>query len=218
MSAVPAAQTAPMVAIRRLAVARAISTTGSLAAYAALIDLMFRITDGSSVYLAATVMLTIGAVGLLEPFGGWIADRMDRRVALIGSDLAGAVAFVAMAFVGEPGLLLALAFLSAVAETPFRAGSVAAVPALMGDESMLAKANGWIGMGTNIGITVGPALGGLLAGSDRCRARLPAQRRVVRGVLRARLVDSTAPSGPRRPTTRKSTTRSVASGSCSAIG
>ena len=156
----------PMVAVRRMAVARAVSVTGSLAAYAALVDLMFRETDGSSVYLSATVILTIGAVGLLEPLGGWIADRMDRRAALIGSDAVGALAFVAMAFVDDPGPLLFVAFISALAETPFRAGSVAAVPALVGDDAMLAKANGWIGIGSNIGITVGPALGGLWPGGS----------------------------------------------------
>ena len=159
----PAGSTAPLVAIRRLATARAISVTGSLAAYAALVDLIFRKTGGSSIYLAATVMLTIGAVGLLEPIGGWVADHLDRRRVLIGSDLAGAVAFVAMAFVADPKPLLVVAFISAVVETPFRAGSVAAVPALVGDDAMLARANGWIGIGTNLGITVGPALGGVLA-------------------------------------------------------
>jgi MFS family permease len=157
------APTTPMTAVRRLAVARAISVLGSLAAYAALVDLMFRLTDGSSFYLSATILLTIGAVGLLEPLGGWVADRFDRRLTLIWSDLAGALAFLAMAYVDDPGPLLVVAFLSAVVETPFRAGSVAAVPALVGDESLLAKANGWIGMGTNLGITVGPALGGALA-------------------------------------------------------
>jgi MFS family permease len=156
---------APMVAIRRLAVARAISATGSLAAYAALIDLMFDITDGSSVYLSATVMLTIGAGGLLEPLGGWVADRWDRKAVLIWSDLVSTVAFVVMAFVAGPGALLVLAFLSALAETPFRAGSVAAIPALVGDEASLAKANGWIGVGTNIGIMLGPPIGGVLAGA-----------------------------------------------------
>ncbi len=159
----PTAPTAPEVAIRRLAAARAISVMGSLAAYAALVDLMFRRTGGSSLYLSATVMLTIGASGLLEPFGGWLADKMDRRRALIWSDLAGSLAFVAMAFIQEPATLLVVAFISALAETPFRAGSVAAVPALVGDDAMLAKANGLIGIGTNLGIMVGPAVGGLLA-------------------------------------------------------
>jgi MFS family permease len=156
--------TPPLVAVRRLALARFISVAGSMAAYTALIDLMYVQTDGSSWVLAATVLLTIGAVGLFEPLGGWVADRMDRKQALIWSDLAGAAAFVAMAFVtDEPALLLFVALISAVVETPFRAGSVAAVPALVGDGSLITKANGWIGVGTNLGLTLGPAAGGLLA-------------------------------------------------------
>src|SRR5206468_3250869 len=61
-----------------------------------------------------------------------------------------------------PWLLLAVAFLTAVAETPFRTGSIAAVPSVVQDERLIAKANGWIGVGANIGITLGPALGGVL--------------------------------------------------------
>jgi predicted MFS family arabinose efflux permease len=83
---------------------------------------------------------------------------------MIWSDLISTAAFVAMAFAVGPNALLVLAFLSALSETPFRAGSVAAIPALVGDEAMLSKANGWIGIGTNIGIMVGPPIGGLLAG------------------------------------------------------
>jgi predicted MFS family arabinose efflux permease len=155
-------RTPPIVAVRRLAVARCISVTGSMAAYAALIDLVYRRTNGSTIYLSLTVLLTIGAVGLLASLGGTLADRADRKRVLIGSDLASALLFLVLAVVGAPWLLLAVAFLTAVAETPFRTGSIAAVPSVVQDERLIAKANGWISVGANIGITLGPALGGIL--------------------------------------------------------
>lgn len=155
--------TPPLTAIRRLALARFISVVGSMAAYTALVDLVYGKTGGSAGWLAATLLLTIGAVGLFEPVGGLVADRVDRKAALIWSDLIGAALFVVLALVGAPWPLLTVALLTAIAETPFRAGSVAAIPNLVQDEALIAKANGWVGVGANLGITVGPALGGLLA-------------------------------------------------------
>jgi MFS family permease len=156
--------TPPIVAVRRLAVARCISVAGSMAAYTALIDLVYRRTDGSTLYLSATILLTIGAVGLLEPVGGVLADRHDRKRVLILSDLVSAGLFVVLALVHAPPMLLVVALLTALAETPFRAGSVAAVPNIVGDDELIAKANGWIGVGSNLGITLGPAIGGMLVG------------------------------------------------------
>jgi MFS family permease len=155
-------RTPPEVAIRRLAVSRFISVTGSMAAYTALIDLVYVETDGSTLFLSLTILLTIGAVGLFEPLGAIVADRWDRKRALIWSDLVGTSLFALLALTREPAALLTVALLTAVAETPFRAGSVAAIPNLVDDEALIAKANGWVGVGSNLGITVGPALGGVL--------------------------------------------------------
>ena len=155
-------RTPPEVAIRRLAISRFVSATGSMAAYTALIDLVYVETDASTVFLSLTILLTIGAAGLFEPLGAVVADRWDRKKALIWSDLIGTSLFALLTLTREPAALLIVALLTAIAETPFRAGSVAAIPNLVDDERLIAKANGWIGVGSNLGITVGPALGGLL--------------------------------------------------------
>lgn len=155
-------RTPPEVAIRRLAISRFVSATGSMAAYTALIDLVYVETDASTVFLSLTILLTIGAAGLFEPLGAVVADRWDRKKALIWSDLIGTSLFGLLTLTREPAALLLVALLTAIAETPFRAGSVAAIPNLVDDERLIAKANGWIGVGSNLGITVGPALGGLL--------------------------------------------------------
>jgi MFS family permease len=155
-------RTPPEAAVRRLALSRFISVTGSMAAYTALIDLVYVETDASTMYLSLTILLTIGAVGLFEPLGAVVADRWDRKKALIWSDLIGTSLFALLALTREPAALLAVALLTAIAETPFRAGSVAAIPNLVDDERLIAKANGWVGVGSNLGITLGPALGGVL--------------------------------------------------------
>lgn len=155
-------RTPPETAIRRLAVSRFVSVMGSMAAYTALIDLVYVETDASTVYLSLTILLTIGAVGLFEPLGAIVADRWDRKKALIWSDLIGTSLFALLTLTRDPVVLLGVALLTAIAETPFRAGSVAAIPDLVEDERLIAKANGWIGVGSNLGITIGPAVGGLL--------------------------------------------------------
>jgi predicted MFS family arabinose efflux permease len=158
-------RTAPDAAIRRLALARLVSVAGSMAAYTALVDLVFTRSGGSAVAVSMAVLLSIGAVGLLGPFGGYVADRWDRKRAMVASDLVGAGLFLALAVVDPLWLLFGVAFLTAVASTPFRAGSIAAVPNLVGDPNRLAAANSRLAIAGNLGIVLGPGLGGLLVGA-----------------------------------------------------
>jgi predicted MFS family arabinose efflux permease len=157
-------RTAPDAAIRRLALARLVSVVGSMAAYTALVDLAFTRSGGSAMAVSMAVLLSIGAVGLLGPFGGYVADRWDRKRAMVASDLVGAALFLALAVVDPLWLVLGVAFLTAVASTPFRAGSIAAVPNLVGDPTRLAAANSRLAIAGNLGIVLGPGLGGLLVG------------------------------------------------------
>src|SRR5205823_8981910 len=83
---------------------------------------------GSAGWLAATLLLTFGVPGLVSPFAGFLGDRFDRRAVMIASDLTSAALFLVMALVRSPGPLLAVAFLTAVAETPFESASAAAIP------------------------------------------------------------------------------------------
>ena len=69
-----------------------------------------------------------------------------------------------MAFVHAPAYLVGLALLSTIVEAPFLAASQAAIPNLVGEED-LTWANSLISIGRNLGITVGPALGGVLLGA-----------------------------------------------------
>src|SRR5205823_2999487 len=105
--------TPPRTAVRRLALARAISLSGGAAAFAALNFTIYEKTR-SPAWVAAALFLTFGTVGFASLFAGSIGDRFDRKRVMILSDLAGAVCFAAMAFVHDPGWLLVVAFLSAL--------------------------------------------------------------------------------------------------------
>jgi MFS family permease len=83
---------------------------------------------------------------------------------MIVSELVAAAFFAAMAFADAPGLLIALAFGSALAELPFFSSSRAAIPALLEDDEHLSWANSLVTMGVHSGIALGPVIGGVLLG------------------------------------------------------
>src|SRR4029079_9992466 len=99
--------------------------------------------------------------GVAALFAGSLGDRFDRKRVMVLSDLGGALAFGAMAFITDPAWLLGVAFLSALAESPFLAASAAAIPNLV-DEEDFCWANGLLMIGRNVGIIVGPLIGGVL--------------------------------------------------------
>ena len=157
-----ATRTPPRTAVRRLALARAISETGSAAAYTALLDAVFVRSGGSAAWLGLTLLLTHAVAGTFGPLGGVLGDRFDRKRVMILSDLAGAVAFLGLALVREPGALVAVGFVSALAEIPFWTSSAAAIPNVVEGPDDIAWANSLVTAGRNAGITLGPLLGGVL--------------------------------------------------------
>ncbi|MGZ8578094.1 MAG: MFS transporter [Actinomycetota bacterium] len=147
--------------VRRLATGRLISVTGGAAAYTALQFTVWETTHSPGMQ-ALSLLLTFGVAGILGPLGGALGDRFDRRTVMIVSEAVAASFFLAMAFVDATGILIALAFGSAIAELPFFSSSRAAIPNLVDDESQLSWANSLVTIGVHAGITVGPVLGGLL--------------------------------------------------------
>src|SRR3954452_9956602 len=61
-----------------------------------------------------------------------------------------------------PRPLLVVAVLSGVVASPFHSGSAASIPNLVGREQ-LSWANSMVSAGRNLGMTLGPVLGGLVA-------------------------------------------------------
>ena len=155
--------------VRRLAVGRLISVTGGAAAYTALNYTVWERTH-SPFMQALSLLLTFGVAGLVGPLTGALGDRYNRRSVMIWSEAISAIFFAAMVFGKDPGLLIGLAFGSAIAELPFFSASRAALPNLVESEKDLAWANSLVSMGLHAGIAVGPVIGGglgfLLAPGD----------------------------------------------------
>jgi MFS family permease len=145
--------------VRRLAIGRLISVTGGAAAYTALNYTVWERTH-SPFMQALSLLLTFGVAGLVGPLTGALGDRFNRRTVMIWSEAISAVFFAAMVFAKDPGLLIALAFGSAIAELPFFSASRAAIPNLVESEEDLSWANSLVSMGVHAGIAVGPVIGG----------------------------------------------------------
>ena len=151
---------------RRLAIARLISISGSIAASIALAAVLYDRT-GSAAWVAGGALATSLVAGTITPLTGSLADRMDRRRLMIGSDLAACAAFVLLAVLiamhAPPVLLVLAAGIGAICETPFVPASRAALPNLV-DDSDLPWANGLLGQVSGLSFAVGPLIGGALAG------------------------------------------------------
>jgi hypothetical protein len=77
------------------------------------------VSGGSAAWLGLALLLTHGVAGAFGPSAGsWATGSTASGMIL--SDLAGAVAFLGLALVREPGALVAVGFVSALAEIPFR--------------------------------------------------------------------------------------------------
>jgi MFS family permease len=172
--------------VRRLALGRLISITGGAAAYTALNFTVWERT-GSPFVQALSLLLTFGVAGLIGPLAGALGDRFDRRRVMIWSEAVSAAFFLAMAIPSSPGVLIALAFGSAIAELPFFMASRAAIPTLVERAEDLSWANSLVTMGVHAGIAVGPVIGGLVvawlaSGSDPTDAQLHLAGAVVFGL------------------------------------
>lgn len=148
-------------AVRRLALGRVISLTGT---YAASVGLSYSIYErtNSTAWLVATMILTFGIIGFFSPIAGAIGDRFDRRRVMIIGESGAAACWGLMALIGDaPSVMLALAFSASLLEALFLPAFGAAIPNLAGKDN-LAWANSLVAIGGYAGLTVGPLVGGLL--------------------------------------------------------
>ena len=180
-------------AVRRVAVARGISLTGSGAAFTVLAYIVYRLTGESAIWLSVTLLLTMGMQGLVQPIASWLGDRFDRRRVLVISDLAAAAGFVGLAFARTPGQLVVVASITAILESPVWAVAGASIPNLI-EEEHLPWANGQVAIGRHLGSFIGPLLGTqlvvLLAGDGASPDRLLGAGAFVFGLNTASFVFS----------------------------
>jgi MFS family permease len=146
----------------RLWVGQGISFVGDYVSMVALVILVVEIS-GSATAVGGVLVARLLPT-LASPLFGVLADRLDRRVVLVASDLARAVLVLGLVFVRDLIALYVLAFLIGLARAFFTPTVRAAFPSVVA-EGDLTKANAIISGTFSVSITLGPALGGLLVAS-----------------------------------------------------
>ena len=114
---------------------------------------------GGGALIVAVLMGSFTAAQLLSaPLWGRFSDRLGRRPALLVGLSASCVAYVVFAYAGSIWLLL----LSRVVQGA-GGGTVGVIQAYVADSvepENRAKALGWLSAATNVGVAIGPAIGG----------------------------------------------------------
>jgi MFS family permease len=126
------------------------------------------------IYRATNDVTVLGLFGALRqlPYvvlsipAGFIADRFDRRLILLVTDLLRGACMLAMAWLvaidGPVLWIIAFSILAACGSTFFYPAIGAYLPSLVRDERQLGPANSAWSSLDNLGFVVGPALGGIL--------------------------------------------------------
>jgi len=127
-------------------------------------------TDSGVIVALLFVALWAPSVVLAGPAGG-LVDRFETRRLLLLASLAQAGVVVALAFVHSTGSILALVVLLGSLFAVAHPAEFALIPAVAG-EQRLAQANGYVETARYAGMTLGPALGGLVAARSTTRVAL----------------------------------------------
>ncbi len=143
----------------RLWVGQGISFVGDGVSMVALVVLVVQMTGSASAVGGALVARLLPT--LASPLAGVLADRLDRRVVLVSSDLARAVLVLGLIFVQSLVVLYVLVFLMGLARTIFNPTIRAVFPSVVGGGD-LTRANALISGTFSVSETIGPVLGGLL--------------------------------------------------------
>ncbi|MBA2712891.1 MAG: MFS transporter, partial [Rubrobacteraceae bacterium] len=143
----------------RLWIGQGTSFLGDAVSMVALVILVVQITGSASAVGGALVARLLPT--LASPLAGVLADRLDRRLVLVASDLARAVLVLGLVFARDLATIYVLVFLMGLARTLFNPTIRAAFPSVV-EGGDLTRANALIGGTFSASETAGPALGGLL--------------------------------------------------------
>jgi MFS family permease len=151
-------------AFRRLLGGLAISQVGDWLYNLALVALVYERTH-SALWAGLTTAARVVPMVVLGPLGGVLADRYNRRLVMIASDLTRLALMALLAVVAATHLPVVLApviaALATAAGTPYLPSASATTPRLVPDAD-LPGANAARSAVTGLGIIIGPALGGVL--------------------------------------------------------
>ena len=143
----------------KLWVGQGISFVGDAVSMVALVILIVQISGSASAVGGVLVARLLPT--LASPLVGVLADRLDRRVILVSSDLVRALLIAGVTLTQNLFALYVLIFLMGLARTFFNPTIRSAFPSVVGDGD-LTRANALISGTFNVSLTAGPALGGLL--------------------------------------------------------
>jgi len=177
----------------RLWIGQGTSFVGDAVSMVALVVLVVQITGSASAVGGALVARLLPTIA--SPLAGVLADRVDRRVVLVASDLARTVLVLGLVFARDLTTIYVLVFLMGLARTVFNPTIRAAFPSVVG-EGDLTRANALIGGTFSTSIMVGPALGGLLVAIIGVEAAFLAD--AVTYLISAVLLSTVPLSRPRR--------------------
>ena len=146
----------------RLWIGQGTSFVGDAVSMVALVVLVVKITGSASALGGALVARLLPTI--VSPLAGVLADRIDRRIVLVASDLARAILVLGLIFARDLATIYVIVFLMGLARTVFNPTVRAAFPSVVGGGD-LTRANAIISGTFSTSIMVGPALGGLLVAS-----------------------------------------------------
>jgi predicted MFS family arabinose efflux permease len=148
----------------RLLAALAVSGVGDWLYNVALLAVVWDRTH-SPTWLTVTTAVRVVPMVLLGPIGGLLAQRSNRRVVMVASDVVRMVVMLALAGVAVAGLPIwlapALAGLATAAAVPYPPCVAATTPRLVGDEA-LGAANAARAVVGPAAVVVGPVVGAAL--------------------------------------------------------
>jgi MFS family permease len=150
--------------LRRINTAFAASLLGDWAYATAVVVWAYGAGGVALVGVFSVLRLVLAAV--TTPMASTLADRLDRRLVMVGSDLARMTLILAAAvalIVDAPAwTVFVLALTATIAATPFRPAQASLLPSLVDTPAELTATNGVTSTIESVGFFLGPALGALL--------------------------------------------------------
>ena len=144
---------------------KSISLFGS-AIYTFVVGLYLLKVTGSGLTFATNIVLYTLPIVFINPFAGVLADKMNKKVLVVGSDFINGLFLLGIYFLASKiGLSIALVYISTFLMTVlsafFNIGIEAAKPSLVSKESLV-KINSYARVIESISYLIGPVVGGLI--------------------------------------------------------
>src|SRR5579871_3378352 len=119
-------------AVRRLVTATVLASGGVEAGAVALAVIAYRRT-GSTAWVSAVLVASLGLAALIGPLGGVVADRVARRRLMVSVTVAEGLIYLCMIAATHTWQLVVLAAVAAAVYCPYEAAAAGVMPNLVPD-------------------------------------------------------------------------------------